>query len=78
MIVGPSPRAHALSQHLTALIQERRSQDPGLNVPDTLVALDLVKSSLLAEAGVPDTSRRVMVALSLVLGAVLAGLVLLL
>jgi hypothetical protein len=58
VIDDPSARAQALSHDLTALIAERRTQDPSLGVPDTLVALELAKASLLEDAGVPLAGGR--------------------
>jgi hypothetical protein len=46
---NPSQRAQALSHELLALVSQRRSHDPALGIPDTLVALELAKASLLTE-----------------------------
>lgn len=68
LINSASPRAKSLSQEVRALIRERRSHDPGLGVPDALVALELARASLLEESGVTAVGRRLIVAVA---GAVL-------
>ena len=69
---NPSQRAHALSQELLTLVSQRRAQDPALGVPDSLVALELAKASLLSQSGVAGAPQR-MVVLALAAAALIAG-----
>jgi hypothetical protein len=68
-LANPSQRAQALSHELLALVSQRRSQDPALGVPDTLVALELAKASLLSQGSGALASRQ------LALGAVVLAVV---
>lgn len=69
---NPSQRAHALSQELLTLVSQRRSQDPALGVPDSLVALELAKASLLSPSGATGAPQR-MAVLALAAAALIAG-----
>ena len=72
-ITDPPPRAQALSYDLAALIKERRTQDPSLGVPDTLVALELAKTSLLEESGITLARGRFALVAAVALSAAVAG-----
>jgi hypothetical protein len=73
-IADPSPRAQALSRDLASLVERRRAQDPGLGVPDALVALELVKASMLEESGVALTGRRAVLVAIVALAVATAGM----
>jgi hypothetical protein len=75
-IADPSPRAEALSGEVLALLRERRGQDPNLGVLETLVALELVKASLLEESGVASAGRRTVVVVAVALSVAVAAFML--
>jgi len=68
----PSHRAQALSQELLALVNQRRSHDPTLGLPDALVALELAKASLLSQ-GAGGVARQQLALGAVVLAVVIAG-----
>jgi hypothetical protein len=70
---NPPPRAKALFCDVVAMIKERRAQDPSLGVPDTLIALELVKSSLLEESGITLARGRFALVAAVALSAMVAG-----
>jgi len=72
-ITDASPRAQALSQEVAALINQRRTEDPSLGVPDSLVALELAKASLLQESGIPLAGRRLVLAALVALSLAVTG-----
>jgi hypothetical protein len=72
-ITDPPPRAQALSYDVAALIKERRTQDPSLGVPDTLVALELVKTSVLEESGITLARGRFALIAAVGLAAAVVG-----
>jgi hypothetical protein len=51
-IVDPSPQAEALSREILNVFDEHRAKDPDLGIPDTLVALELAKASVLEKFGI--------------------------
>jgi hypothetical protein len=69
---NPSQRAQALSHELLALVSQRRSHDPALGIPDTLVALELAKASLLTEGTGAVASQHLALG-AVVLAVVIAG-----
>ena len=72
ILTNPSQRAQALSHELLALVGQRRSHDPTLGIPDTLVALELAKATLLAEGAGSIASRQLALG-AVVLAVVIAG-----
>jgi hypothetical protein len=72
-IADPSPRAEALSRDVLALLRERRGQDPALGVLEALVALELVKASLLEESGVATAGRRIVLVAAAALALAVAA-----
>jgi hypothetical protein len=75
-ITGACPRAQGLARELEAIVKERRGQDPGLGIPDALVALDLVKASLLEESGIAPAGTRAILVAAVALAITVAGFML--
>lgn len=73
MITDASPRSQALSYEVAALINQRRTEDPSLSVPEALVALELTKASLLEASGVPFSGRRLVLAAVVALSIAVTG-----
>lgn len=72
-IRSPSARSRALAQELTSLVEERRARDPELGVPDTLIALELVKASLLEDAGIAAARGKALAVAAAALALAVAG-----
>lgn len=58
---------------MAGLIKERSAGDPGLGVPDMLIALELVKASLLEESGVALSGPRTALIVAVALSVAIAG-----
>jgi len=56
---NPSARAQGLSEELSAVLRERRAQDPTLGLPDVLVATEVIRASLLSESGITAARSRI-------------------
>lgn len=71
-ISNPSPRAEAFSRELIDLVRRHRERDPSCGLPDVLVALELAKASLLAEAGMTGVRRAIFAVVAAILAAATA------